>query len=87
MSDEYKLLVNDMLALEERVAAMEHEIDGLAEEFDRQLDMFAELSAHIEGIEKYLSTLEELMRLITANQMLDEVGGESEATDDAKQSD
>ena len=87
MSDEYKLLVNDMLALEERVAAMEHEIDGFAEEFDRQLDMFAELSTHIEGVEKYLSTLEELMRLITANQMLDEVGGESEATDDAKQSD
>ena len=82
MSDE-----KDIAELEARVASMEHEIDELAEEFERQLDMFAELSTHIEGVEKYLSTLEELMRLITANQMLDEVGGESEATDDAKQSD
>ncbi len=84
MSDEYELLVNDVLALEERVAAMEHEIDGLAEEFDRQLDMFAELSAHIEGVEKYLSALEELMRLIAANQMLEEVGAGDEDTNNAK---
>ena len=84
MSDEYELLVNDVLALEERVAAMEHEIDGLAEEFDRQLDMFAELSAHIEGIEKYLSALEELMRLIAANQMFGDIEVKNEDTDDAK---